>query len=47
MSLEDLHRVTGHYLRPELASTAVITNASQLDATAALREELGLQLEEL
>ena len=32
VSLEDLRRVTAIYLRPELASTAVITNASQRDA---------------
>ncbi len=47
VSLEDLSRVAEKYLRPELASTAVITNSSQLDATAALREELGLRVEEL
>jgi hypothetical protein len=34
-------------LRPELASTAVVTNGSQLDPTTALREELGLAVEEL
>jgi Zn-dependent M16 (insulinase) family peptidase len=47
VSLDDLRRVTSTYLRPELASTAIITNSSQLDATAALREELGLTVEEL
>nr|MBP6700115.1 peptidase M16 [Halioglobus sp.] len=47
VSLEDLHRVTRTYLRPELASTAVITNSSQLESTSSLREELGLSIEEL
>jgi hypothetical protein len=39
--------VTESYLRPELASTAVITNSSQPDATAALAQELGLTVQEL
>jgi len=47
VSLDDLRRVTAHYLRPELASTAVVSNSSQLQPTAALREELGLILQEL
>jgi Zn-dependent M16 (insulinase) family peptidase len=47
VGLDDLRRVAATYLRPELASTAVITSSSQLDATAALREELKLSLEEL
>ena len=47
VSLEDLRRVTAEYLRPELASTAVVSNSSQLEPTAALREELGLSLQEL
>ena len=47
VSLDDLRRVTATYLRPELASTAVISNSSQLQHTTALREELGLSLEEL
>lgn len=47
VSLEDLRRVTEHYLRPELASTAVVSNNSQLEPTAGLREELGLSLHEL
>tara|TARA_R110001592_G_scaffold337300_1_gene623593 strand:- start:207927 stop:210878 length:2952 start_codon:yes stop_codon:yes gene_type:complete len=47
VSLEDLRRVTENYLLPEKASTAVITSAAQLDATAQLREKLGLQLQEL
>jgi Zn-dependent M16 (insulinase) family peptidase len=47
VTLDDLRRVTATYLRPELASTAVISNSSQLDATQALRRELDLSLEEL
>jgi Zn-dependent M16 (insulinase) family peptidase len=47
VSLQDLQRVTESYLRPELASSAVITSAAQLDSTAALREELGMTVEEL
>ena len=47
VTLDDLRRVTETYLRPELASTAVITNAGQLDATTDLRESLGLIVQEL
>ncbi len=47
VSLDDLRRVTETYLRPELASTAVVTHSGQLEATAALRETLGLSVEEL
>ena len=47
VTLDDLRRVTETYLRPELASTAVITNAGQLDATTDLRESLGLLVQEL
>jgi presequence protease len=47
VSLDDLRRVTETYLRPELASTAIITNSGQLEATAALREELQLTVQEL
>jgi Zn-dependent M16 (insulinase) family peptidase len=47
VSLEDLRRVTESYLQPGQASTAVITNTAQLKATTRLREELGLQLQEL
>jgi presequence protease len=47
VTLDDLRRVAQTYLRPELASTAVITNASQLDATADLRDSLGLIVQEL
>lgn len=45
--LDDLRRVTETYLKPGLASTAVVTNAGQLEATAALREKLGLVVQEL
>ena len=47
VSLEDLRRVTESYLQPGQASTAVVTNTAQLKATTQLREELGLQLQEL
>ena len=47
VSLEDLRRVTDTYLRPETASTAVITNTSRLEATGALREKLGLSVQKL
>jgi Zn-dependent M16 (insulinase) family peptidase len=47
VSLEDLRRVTATYLTPAQASTAVVTGSGQREATAALREELGLTLQEL
>jgi Zn-dependent M16 (insulinase) family peptidase len=47
VSLDDLRRVTEAYLRPELASTAIVTNSSQLESTAALREVLELTVQEL
>ena len=47
VTLDDLLRVAKAYLRPELASTAVITGAAQRDASAALRQELDLTLCEL
>ena len=47
VTLDDLRRVVETYLKPELASTAVITSSGQLEATAALREELGLSVQEL
>ena len=47
VTLDDLQRVAAHYLSPESASTAVITGHGQLDATAALREELQLEVQEL
>jgi Zn-dependent M16 (insulinase) family peptidase len=47
VSLDDLRRVTETYLQPELASTAVVTNSTQLDGTASLREELNLTVREL
>ena len=47
VTLDDLQRVAAHYLKPESASTAVITGHGQLDATAALREELQLEVQEL
>ncbi len=47
VSLDDLRRVTETYLRPELASTAVVTNSAQLETAGAVREELGLSVHEL
>ena len=47
VSLDDLQRVAATYLQPEMASTAVVTNSGQVDATADLRAELGMTLEEL
>jgi len=47
VTLDDLRRVTETYLKPELASTAVVTHAGQLDSTAALRDELNLTVQEL
>jgi Zn-dependent M16 (insulinase) family peptidase len=47
VSLDDLHRVTEVYLKPELASTAAITNSGQLEAAGALPQELNLTVEEL
>ncbi|MBT4521529.1 MAG: peptidase M16 [Halieaceae bacterium] len=47
VSLEDLQRVTATYLRPELASTAIITGLDQRETSEPLREELSLALREL
>ena len=47
VSLEDLRRVTETYLKPDLASTAIVTHAGQLAATATLRDELNLTVQEL
>jgi Zn-dependent M16 (insulinase) family peptidase len=47
VSLDDLRRVAEQYLTPGQASTAVVTGAGQRDTTTALREELGLVLQEL
>jgi Zn-dependent M16 (insulinase) family peptidase len=47
VTLDDLLRVTESYLRPELASTAVITGTGQIDNTKALREQRNLTLLEL
>ena len=47
VELDDLHRVVETYLKPELASTAVVTSSGQLEGTAALREQLGMTVEEL
>ena len=47
VTVKDLQRVAAEYLKPELASTAIITNAGQLDATASLKEKLDLTVQEL
>ena len=47
VTLDDLRRVADTYLRPELASTAVITSTSQIEATEGLREQRKLTLQEL
>jgi presequence protease len=47
VSLSDLRRVGETYLKPELASTAVVSNSAQLEATLELRERLALQVQEL
>lgn len=47
VTLDDLKRVASTYLRPELASTAVITNAAGLEQNRAQCEEMGLEQHEL
>ena len=47
VTLDDLRRVTQAYLKPELASTAVITSNAQIEATLDLREQRALTLVEL
>ncbi|KAA1193264.1 peptidase M16 [Pseudohalioglobus sediminis] len=47
VTLEDLRRVGETYLRPERASTAVVSNTSTLDNNATLVAELGLKVEML
>tara|TARA_R110000823_G_scaffold130015_12_gene257913 strand:- start:22006 stop:24945 length:2940 start_codon:yes stop_codon:yes gene_type:complete len=47
VSVDDLRRVTDTYLRPEMASTAVIVPSDQVEATRELRESLELDLREL
>ncbi len=47
VSLNDLRRVTETYLRPDLASTAIVTNSGQLEATTSLRDKLDLTVQEL
>ncbi|PLW69013.1 insulinase family protein [Pseudohalioglobus lutimaris] len=47
VSLEDLRRVGQTYLQAERASTAVVSNAAQLEANAALCERLMLKVEKL
>ena len=47
VTLDDLRRVAEQYLTPGQASTAVVTGVGQRETTTALREELGLVLQEL
>ncbi len=47
VTLDDLKRVTETYLRPELASTAVVSNSDHLADSAGLREALNMQTIEL
>ena len=47
VSLDDLRRVAETYLKPELASTAVVSNSAQLEVSEELRENLGLVVREL
>ncbi|MEZ5571555.1 MAG: insulinase family protein [Halioglobus sp.] len=47
VTLDDLRRVTETYLKPEISSTAVVTSTGQLEATASLRDELNLSVQEL
>jgi presequence protease len=44
VTLNDLQRVCETYLKPELASTAVVSHSGQLDASASLRERMGLEV---
>ncbi len=46
-SLDDLRRVAETYLRPELASTAVITNSTRAEASSALCRDLAMVVEQL
>jgi len=47
VTLDDLERVTQTYLKPELASTAVIAPSNQIEATTELRDKRKLSLHEL
>lgn len=47
VTIADLQRVGELYLRPELASTAVVSNSDQLALNSTLCDELGLSIEEL
>ncbi|RLQ23219.1 peptidase M16 [Seongchinamella sediminis] len=47
VSLADLRRVAETYLRPELASTAVVSNRSQLDSSGDLVAALALEVQTL
>ncbi|MFK7977451.1 MAG: insulinase family protein [Halioglobus sp.] len=47
VTLNDLEKVTSLYLKPELASTAVITNSAGLEANRDTCDKLALELREL
>ena len=46
-SVDDLQRVAAQYLRPELASTAIITSQTAADENSELVAERGLEIIEL
>jgi len=45
VTLQDLQRVGERYLQPEQASTAVLSNSAGLEASAALRESLAMDVQ--
>lgn len=47
VTLADLDRVTSTYLRPELASTAVVTSSAALDTNRSIVDSLALDIQEL
>jgi len=47
VTLDDLRQVTDTYLRPELASTAVVSNSEQLADCVEMRQSLNMQTIEL
>jgi len=47
VSIDDLRRVTQTYLKPDLASTAVITNQVNADENSALVDAMGLEIIQL
>jgi Zn-dependent M16 (insulinase) family peptidase len=47
VTIDDLQRVADTYLRPELASTAIVSSAANPEAAKALAQQLGLDVKEL